>query len=136
MECFIYRADFYCDDCGKAICADLDQQGKRPSNPDDQHSYDSDEYPKAIGEIGESDCVHHCGAGEACINAIQIGNDGPKIGCWLENDLTGEGVDSLIETAATNPGKIVDLWIDLYGEAYGLTVHRCPHCDKRHIIVD
>lgn len=57
----IYRADFYCEDCIEAICAKLDAEGKTPKNLDDEHSYDSDYYPKLGGNLGESDCPQHCG---------------------------------------------------------------------------
>lgn len=62
MEYYIYQADLYCEDCGVAICDDLDQKGLTPKDPDDQYSYDSDEYPKECCDSCESDMPDNCAA--------------------------------------------------------------------------
>ena len=84
MDVYIYQADIYCEDCGKAICEDLAKKG---GIPEDLDCYDSDEYPKGPYSDGggEADSPQHCGCGEECINAIEIG--GIKVGCWLEMEL-------------------------------------------------
>ena len=66
---YIYRADIYCDDCGRAICKRLQAAGKAPADPDNGWSYDSDDYPKRAGDDEESDTPEHCAAGERCVNA-------------------------------------------------------------------
>ena len=43
---YIYLADVWCDDCGRAICKRLKREGNAPANPDDEWTFDSDEYPK------------------------------------------------------------------------------------------
>ena len=40
---YIYCADIYCDDCGKAIMKELKKQGLVPEHPEDRSTYDSDE---------------------------------------------------------------------------------------------
>jgi hypothetical protein len=89
---YMYQASLYCEDCGKKLRADLDKQGKTPADPDER-TYDSDEYPKEC-LAGESDSVSFCEGGADCEDAITL-KSGHKIGCWLEEDLTDEGVKSL-----------------------------------------
>ena len=90
---YMYQATLYCEDCGKRLRADLDKQGKTPDDPDDERTYDSDDYPKEC-TAGESDSVSFCEGGEHCADAIDLAG-GRKIGCWLQEDLTDEGVKSL-----------------------------------------
>ncbi len=87
---YMYQAALYCEDCGKRLRADLDKQGKNPADPT---TYDSDDYPKEC-LAGESDSVSFCEGGEHCADAIELAG-GRKIGCWLQEDLTDEGVKSL-----------------------------------------
>jgi hypothetical protein len=58
---YIYQADVYCDDCGAAICDELDAKGEAPENTDDEYSYDSDDYPKEADDNDEADTPQHCG---------------------------------------------------------------------------
>jgi len=117
MDVYIYQADIYCEDCGKAICEDLKKSGEVPEDLD---CYDSSEYPKGPYSDGggEADSPQHCGCCEECINAIEIG--GIKIGCWLENDLTEEGiryVKDLVEEAIEQgqyEGSVVEFWFNEY----------------------
>lgn len=85
--------------------------------------YDSDDFPK--GEIvdGEADSPQHCGAGADCINAEVVGTlpDGSpwKIGEWLENDLTSDGIkylrESIMEEAGSEePNPVTKLWAEWY----------------------
>ncbi len=75
--CYIYQAALYCEACGEAIRArlDLGLDGAPPLDPDDETSYDSDDYPKGPHAVDEADCPQHC---DACH-------------VFLENDLTDEG---------------------------------------------
>lgn len=77
MDVLMYRAALYCAECGTKIRAELDAAGKRPADPDDEASYDSDDYPKGpFGDGGgEADTPQHC---DACHT-------------FLENPLTSEG---------------------------------------------
>lgn len=92
---YIYAADLFCDECGKAICDRLTTAGQRPENPEDDRTFDSGDYPKSVGEVGESDSVDHCASGETCLNAETIGDR--KVGSWLGNDLTDDGLKGLNE---------------------------------------
>ncbi|TXH13187.1 MAG: hypothetical protein E6R03_11765 [Hyphomicrobiaceae bacterium] len=93
---YMYQAALYCEACGKRLRADLDKQGKTPEDPDDERTYDSDDYPKEC-LVGESDSVSFCEGGADCADAIDLAG-GRKIGCWLEEDLTDEGVKNLQES--------------------------------------
>lgn len=108
---YIYQADVWCDDCGRAIRKRLDRAGKTPKS--DEHTYDSDDYPKHADEC-ESDVPDHCAAGEKCLNAIILPSGG-KVG-MLMGELTQAGVeyvkDSLAE-AQDGMGslEVVELWV-------------------------
>lgn len=93
MDVFIYQAALYCTDCGESIRERLDAAGETPDDPSDESSYDSDDYPKGPFPDGggEADSPQHCGAGEDCLNALTLA--GTKVGAFLENQLTSEGVD-------------------------------------------
>ena len=108
MQVFIYNGDIYCLRCGNTIRALLPS----PSNPDDEASYDSDDYPKGPYPDGggEADCPQHCGCGEACLNAIKL-NDGRKVGAFLENPLTTDGECYVIEA---DDGEIASIWREHY----------------------
>ena len=64
MNAYIYQADIYCEDCGEKIREELNKSGKAPSDPSDEYTYDSDEYPKGPYPDGggEADCEQICGA--------------------------------------------------------------------------
>ena len=116
MDAFIYAADLFCEDCGERIREQLTREGKAPANPDDEHTYDSDYFPKGPFPDGggEADTVCHCAGGKDCPNAIEFG-DGFKAGCMLENDLTNYGVEWLKEQAREAPdNELVQLWMKTY----------------------
>ena len=114
MLVYIYAADIYCKQCGEAIRERITQEGHAPANPDNEWSYDSDEFPKGPYPDGggEADSPQHCGSGEECINAIELSDIG-KIGAWLENDLTTDGVDYVREMIRDG-GELAGLWADFY----------------------
>jgi hypothetical protein len=64
MNAYIYQADIYCEDCGRAIRAELDKAGKAPEHTDDETTYDSDDYPKGPYPDGgrEADSPQVCGS--------------------------------------------------------------------------
>ena len=110
MLVYIYAAEIYCEQCGEAIRERLTREGFAPADPGDERSYDSDEFPKGPYPDGggEADCPQHCGAGPECQNAI-----GGKIGAWLENELTTDGVEYVRE-AIREGGEVADMWADFY----------------------
>lgn len=59
---YIYQADVYCEWCGAGICDELDKKGLAPEDPDDDYSYDSDDYPKeCCNDSDYADTPQHCG---------------------------------------------------------------------------
>jgi hypothetical protein len=110
---YIYCADVWCDDCGKAICKRLKAEGLAPAKPADEHTYDSDEYPKRCGDDEESDTPEHCAAGEDCLNAITLPG-GMKVG-YLFGELTAVGVEYVKEAIAEG-GEVADLWKEHYAD--------------------
>lgn len=78
MDAYIYQAALLCGSCARETRRELDRQGKRPDDPADEYSFDSDEYPKGpyADGGGEADSPQHC---DLC-------------GLFLENDLTSEGI--------------------------------------------
>ena len=110
---YIYQADVWCDDCGRAICERLTHEGKAPSDPNDEWSFDSDDYPKHADDDEESDCPQHCAAGANCVNAIELPG-GTRVGL-LFGELTADGVgyvkDAVVEAAEGFGDKqVVELW--------------------------
>jgi hypothetical protein len=100
---------------------------------DDERSYDSSEFPKGPYSDGggESDVPQHCGSGADCINGIDLESDPSngaviRVGCFLENDLTTDGVNYLnemiLEHKRNGRGneEVLKLWYDYYGQFYEL----------------
>jgi len=44
--CYVYQAAFLCAACGETLKHRLDADGKQPEDPDDETTFDSDDYPK------------------------------------------------------------------------------------------
>ncbi|KKM76668.1 hypothetical protein LCGC14_1377920 [marine sediment metagenome] len=109
----IYGADNWCDDCAEAIRDDLRAHGKAPIDPGDEHSYDSDEFPKRAGDDEESDSPQHCAAGSKCLNARRL-SDGTKIGL-LFGELTSEGIE-YVKAAIAEGGLVAEFWKAEYEE--------------------
>jgi len=82
-EAFIFQAEIYCVDCGQAIRDRITKAGKAPATPDDERSYDSDQFPKGpfTDGGGESDTPANCAA---CHK-------------FLHNPLTDAGVKYVLE---------------------------------------
>ena len=116
---YIYRADVWCNSCGRALCERLTREGKAPANPEDEWTFDSDEYPKRAGDDDESDTPQHCAAGEHCVNAVTLPS-GEKVGL-LFGELTRDGVEYVKEAigdAARGLGnkEVVELWRQYYAD--------------------
>jgi len=88
MNVFIYRAALYCEDCGKAIRKQLVDAGQTPDNPDNESSYNSDDFPKGPypNGGGESNRPQYCSSNDQCINVVTL-QSGHKIGAMLENPI-------------------------------------------------
>lgn len=109
MNVYIYQADVWCEDCGAVVCDRLRVEGKAPADPEDECTYDSDDYPKGPFEDEESDCPEHCAG----------------CGVFLENPLTKEGFDHLkgsivdaVMTGATD-SVALSVWAPYYGVPVG-----------------
>ncbi len=114
---YIYQADVYCDDCGKAICRRLKRERLAPADASDEWSFDSDDYPKRADDDDEADTPQHCASGERCINAVTL-SSGEKVG-YLFGELTAVGVEYLKEAVAESQEgfgsrEITDLWQQHY----------------------
>jgi len=114
MLVYICAADIYCQQCGEAIRERITREGFAPEDPDHERGYDSDEFPKGPYPDGggEADCPQHCGAGPECHNAIEL-SDGRKVGAWLENELTTDGVE-YVRGAIREGGEVAEMWADFY----------------------
>jgi hypothetical protein len=82
-----------------------------PSDPNDEWSYDSDEYPKHVGNDEESDTPTNCKAGDDCLEADTLPS-GRKIGKQF-GELTTDGVAYLREAIAKG-GEVAEFWADHY----------------------
>jgi hypothetical protein len=114
---FVYCADTYCDACGLAIRSELIESGLGPDNPDDEYSYDSDEFPKGPVPNEESDSPDHCASREDCEGdfidlrewgmpddpSVLVGAESFVIGEDLSRGLTDEGVSYLKEMLSQSP---------------------------------
>ena len=110
---YIYDADLWCDDCGKGFIDDIHKAGTAPADPNDEYSYDSDDYPKYVGDAGESDSPHHCAAGMCCINAITL-SDGSKVGALITEELTEEGREYVRQAIKEGGLCAVEVWLDAF----------------------
>lgn len=92
----IYCADTWCDSCTDRIKADLRAAAREPADSGDERFYDSDEWPKYMGEDEEADTPQHCASGEDCLEA-EVLPSGSKIGALLSRSLTEAGVQYVRE---------------------------------------
>ena len=80
MDVYLYQAALLCEECGDTVRSTLGYQTCPicKFDPQDEETYDSDEYPKGPYPDGggESDTPQHC---DHC-------------GLFLENPLTSDGV--------------------------------------------
>lgn len=111
---FVFQAALWCNDDALLIRQELEKEGDVPEDPD------SDQYPDGPYPPEESDSPDHCDAGEACVNAIELPYGG-KIGQWLGNDLTSDGIDYVcssvldaMDSASEHKRQVNRLWRHLY----------------------
>lgn len=132
MNVYMYAADLWCEDCGAKIIDELTAEGNAPEDPEDECSFDSDDFPKGPypNGGGESDSPNHCAAGSDCINAVD-GN-----GVFLENPLTDVGREYVKSAAykyyftklprAVNPP--IPEWVKFYEIDVVGPEDECPNC--------
>ena len=116
MKVYIYDAGIFCNECGEAIRKGLTISESAPADPDNERSYDSSNFPKGPYPDGggEADSPQHCGAGGECLNALEL-SDGHKVGAWLENELTTDGVEYVKEVIRRG-GEVAKLWAEYYAD--------------------
>ncbi len=108
----IYAADIYCNSCGNDIRKSITDSGLAPDDPDNESTYDSDEYPKFVGSLDETDSPQHCGSGEDCLEAETL-SDGSKVGRLIGTNLTEAGVEYTREQIASG-GLVAEFWADQF----------------------
>jgi hypothetical protein len=123
----IYQADVWCNDCARDICERIRLERNAPEDPEDESTYDSDEYPKHASDDDESDSPQHCGSGSECLNAVELPS-GHKVGL-LFGTLTADGVEYVRKAALEDDSEVVRLWVEHFAsEGYDFEVTECPHC--------
>lgn len=126
-KAYTYQADIYCEDCGLDIRNKLSKHGKAPANPDDETTYDSDDYPKGPDAEGggPADRPQHCGSRADCINAVELvdSHDASApplqpslIGVPLENPLTDDGIEYVREAIEAGGDVATQIWADIYSD--------------------
>lgn len=112
MLVYVYRAALYCEACGEKIRAELSAKGEAPPDPEDEYTYDSDDFPKGPTEEGESDSPSHC---DAC-------------DLFLESDLTSEGRDYVREcvTMSVAEGRRDSIALTEWAPFYGIDLKGGP----------
>lgn len=117
---YIYQADIYCDDCGKAIKREITGKDRKPGERFSAH--DSETWPQSCGDDEESDCPQHCGNHSTCLNAIEIietrGKEAPytrKVGCLVSHSLTSDGVE-YIKDKISEGGAVAELWREEFSD--------------------
>ena len=94
---YIYKAELYCDDCGKRIREELDALVGTPEDVKNEDAYDSDDYPEYIGKSDESDTPNHCGSHKLCLDPVvlfdPVNKVEFKVGKLLTTVLTADGID-------------------------------------------
>jgi hypothetical protein len=113
MRAYVYAAELLCETCGLAQRELIakDDPASVPADPDNEHSYDSGDYPKGPydGGGGEADTPQHCG----------------QCSDFLENDLTSEGrrytaetivraLAAVAETGKKSASPALITWADFY----------------------
>ncbi len=116
---YIYQADTWCDDCGEHIKADIAREHPElvPDDPEDESSFDSDQYPKQYDATNEeSDSPQNCTSG----NCADMAN-GQNYGTFLENQLTSEGykyLKGMLDGHGATLPQFAQEWADYYQFAY------------------
>lgn len=110
MNAYIYQAALLCEHCADDVKLLHAMAGTVPANPDDEHGYDSDDYPKGPYSDGggEADSPQHC---DHC-------------NTFLENPLTSEGYDYVQEACADDmgAGRLPTVALTEWAPFYGIEV--------------
>lgn len=109
---YVYQADKWCDDCGKAIAHRLIDEGESPDDPGDESSFDSGDFPKGpYPDDDPADSPYHCGAGDDCLDPIELSN-GRKVGA-IVSGLTEDGKKYALNKIREKPDDpLMELWLE------------------------
>ena len=109
---YMYQAALYCDDCGKEMQQIL--RKKEKMTHDRFSRDDSEEWPIDVTSLSdESDSPQHCDSMSECPNSERYGD--LKVGQFLENQLTEDGIKYVKELHKNNPSELTQMWVDFYG---------------------
>jgi len=67
--CFMFQGAFLCEECGEKVRADLRAAGQAPDDEDDEHTYDSDDFPKGPYDAEDDE---YCDAMDGCLSLVQV----------------------------------------------------------------
>lgn len=75
---YMYKADIHCVDCYKSIVDAISEHspGNVPQDIYNEHTFDSDDYPKVIFDPIEQSYQEHCGSCGEEIDTVIIHQDG------------------------------------------------------------
>jgi hypothetical protein len=123
---YTYQAARWCDECAERIREELATAGRSPADPNDETSYDSDDFPKGpFSDDEESDSPDHCDAGEDCLCALEL-DDGRKVGA-IVSGLTEDGI-VYVRSATDSP--CVRAWREHYGlDPFVVSLDNAENCD-------
>jgi hypothetical protein len=92
MSVYMFRAAFYCEDCGRDL----------PQEPVEGGPYDSDEYAIETYDLGEADSPQHCDR------------------CWrlLDFSLTSDGIEYVREALQDGSGdpQVLAEWREAFAD--------------------
>jgi hypothetical protein len=90
-DAYVYQAALYCEDCGRALV----ERAREAGTEDDGDSGTFPQGPYPYGG-GEADSAHFCDSGRGCLSAVEVA--GHKVGCPLNNPLTSEGAEAVVQS--------------------------------------
>jgi hypothetical protein len=101
MDAYVYNADIFCAACAQEIMAETPKPAGM--DPADEHTWDSDDYPKGpyADGGGLADYPQHCGS----------------CGAFLQNALTSDGDDYVLSHIADDPERenaVIQQWREFY----------------------
>lgn len=131
----IYRADTWCDDCGRAIARDLlaardfprywtpaeveAVEGADGDATAARVDFDSGDWPSLDHPEEPTDSPQHCGSDAECLNA-EVLSDGSRVGALLGEDLTEEGAAGVREAIEEDraSGRTGTVALEVWEEAF------------------
>lgn len=125
----IYQGEVWCDGCANNIRRDImmTTPEKVPDNPEDETSYDSEDWPKEYDPDEASDGPQNCADGECGGLAWIVGKEAGVVasttyGKFLENALTEEGY-AYLQRMLNEHGEVLSEFAQEWADYYGFTWH-------------